>query len=146
MIFLLVACVAIVMPFVELWIIVQVGQSAGFIPTLAVLLLVSLVGSAVVKHEGLRVYRDFVGAIQRGEVPSREIVHGVCVLLAGVFLLAPGFFTDALALALLLPPVRGQVARIVVRRATVRVSVRRGDWHGRIVDVPGRSAIDGDER
>lgn len=140
--FLLLVALAIAIPFVELWIIIQVGQSVGFIPTIAVLFVISLVGSSVVKHEGLRVYRDFVASIGRGEVPSREIVHGVCVLLAGVFLLSPGFFTDVLALLLLLPPVRALAVKVMVRRTrtTVRVTARRGPVTGAIIDTDGRLA------
>lgn len=141
--FLVLVAVVIAIPFVELWIIIQVGQSVGFIPTIAALFVISLVGSSVVKYEGLRVYRDFVAAIRRGEVPSREIVHGVCVLLAGVFLLSPGFLTDVLALLLLLPPVRALVARIMVRRTTVRVVSTRGEPSTTIIE--GRLSPSPDE-
>lgn len=130
MLFPVLVALAIAVPFIELWIIIQVGQAVGFVPTIAVLFAVSIVGSSVVKHEGLRVWRDFTAAIGRGETPSREIVHGACVLLAGVFLLAPGFFTDVLALALLLPPVRAVVARVAVGRRIARVTVRRTDGPG----------------
>lgn len=139
MIFPLVIGLAIVVPFVELWVIVQVGQSIGFIPTLALLFVVSAVGSTVVKVEGLKVYRDFVGAIRRGEVPSREIAHGACVLLAGVFLLAPGFITDVLAILLLLPPVRAVVVGVVVRGGARRVRVQRTQWSGPMVEPRGLS-------
>lgn len=144
--FLLLVAFALAVPFVELWIIIQVGQSVGFIPTIAALFVISLVGSSVVKYEGLRVYRDFVGAIRRGEVPSREIVHGACVLLAGVFLLSPGFFTDVLALLLLLPPVRALFARMVVRRTTVRVASHRGPGSAHVIDVEGRLSSERDAR
>lgn len=130
MTFLFVVGLIIVVPFVELWLIIQVGREVGFIPTLAVLFAISILGSTVVKREGVKVYRDFVGAISRGEVPSREIVHGVCVLVAGVFLLAPGFVTDILAILLLVPPVRGVIAAIVLRRSAKRVTVRRTQWSG----------------
>lgn len=144
--FALLVALAIAIPFIELWIIIQVGQSVGFIPTIAALFVISLVGSSVVKYEGLRVYRDFVASIGRGEVPSREIVHGVCVLLAGVFLLSPGFFTDVLALLLLLTPVRALAVRVIVRRTrtTVRVAARRGPATGAIIDTDGRLAPGGD--
>lgn len=130
MTFLFIVGLIVVVPFVELWLIIQVGREVGFIPTLAVLFAVSILGSAVVKREGVKVYRDFTGAISRGEIPSREIVHGVCILIAGVFLLAPGFVTDILAILLLLPPVRGVVAAVVLRRSAKRVTVRRARWSG----------------
>lgn len=137
MIFFVVIAFAVVVPFVELWVVIRVGQWVGFVPTLAALFAISVLGSSVVKHEGLKVYRDFVGAISRGEVPSREIVHGVCVLVAGVFLLAPGFITDVLAVLLLLPPVRAAATTVVLRRSTRRVTVRRSGWTASSVDVRG---------
>ena len=131
MIFLLVVGFVIIVPFVELWFIVQVGQQVGFVPTIASLIAVSMAGTALVKHEGFKVFRDFTAAVSRGEMPSREIVHGACLLAAGVFLLAPGFMTDVLAILLLLPPVRALVARVALRRrGTRRVTIRRSEWDG----------------
>lgn len=115
--FLLIAACVVLLPLVELWFIVQVGQELGILPTVALLLVVSLVGTSLVKREGLRVYGQFMSAVRAGQEPTREIVHGVCILAAGVFLLAPGFFSDAVGIFLLLPPVRALVARLAVRRA-----------------------------
>ena len=96
--FLLIVSLVVVLPLIELYIIVQVGQQVGLLPTVALLIAISAVGTSLVKREGMRVYKDFTAAIQRGEEPSTQIVHGVCVLAAGVFLFAPGFISDALAI------------------------------------------------
>ena len=87
--FLLVVSLLVLAPLVEFWFIVQVGIRAGFVPTIASLIVVSAVGTALVKREGLRVWRDFMTAVRGGQEPTREIVHGACVLAAGVLLLAP---------------------------------------------------------
>ena len=114
--FLLIAAFVVLMPLVELWFILRVGGEIGVLPTVALLLVVSLVGTSLVKREGLRVYGQFMTAVRSGQEPTREIVHGVCILAAGVLLLAPGFFSDAAGIVLLLPPVRAVVARLAVRR------------------------------
>lgn len=121
--FLLIAAFVVLMPLVELYFIVQVGQEIGVLPTVASLLIISLVGTSLVKREGLRVYRQFTSTVRSGHEPTREIVHGVCILAAGVFLLAPGFISDVIGIVLLLPPTRAFIARIAVRKARRITSV-----------------------
>ena len=104
--FLIVISLVVVLPLLELYVIVQVGQQMGLLPTIALLIIVSAIGTSLVKREGLKIFKDFTAAIRRGEEPSVQIVHGVCILVAGVLLLAPGFVSDIVAITLLLPPTR----------------------------------------
>lgn len=143
MFFLIAACV-VLLPLVELWFIVQVGQQFGILPTVALLLLISLVGTSLVKREGLRVYGQFMTAVRSGQEPTREIVHGVCVLASGVLLLAPGFFSDVLGIVLLLPPVRALVARLAVKRARRVTSVINVRHSGNRVERQGYLPSAGD--
>lgn len=133
--FLVIVSLIVVVPFVELYVIVKVGSSVGFLPTIATLIAISIVGSALIKHEGLKVYNDFTSAVQRGQKPSKEIVHGVCLLAAGVLLLAPGFISDVVAILLMLPPVRAVAAAMVLRKSTPRVTVIRATHTGPIVET-----------
>lgn len=135
--FLLVVSLIIVLPFVELWVIIQVSRDAGLLPTIALLIAISIVGTSVIKREGLKVYREFTAAIARGQEPSRQVVHGVCLLAAGVLMLAPGFISDCAALLLMLPPTRNVIARIVLRGSRSRITVIRATHTGPIVDVRG---------
>lgn len=137
MIFLLFITFVVVAPLVELYVIVQVGQSFGLLPTLALLIAISAIGTSLIKSEGIKVYRDFVSAIRRGEEPTEQIVHGVCLLVAGVLMLAPGFISDVVSLTLLVPPIRRLIAGLVVRRATQRVTVIRATHSGPIVETRG---------
>lgn len=135
--FLLIIALIVVVPLVELYFIVQVGQELGLLPTIALLIVVSAVGSAMVKREGLRVYRDFVEAIRTGQEPTAQIVAGVCVLAAGVLFLAPGFFSDILAIALIVPPTRSAITWLFMRGSRRRIRVIRTHHTGPIVDVRG---------
>jgi UPF0716 protein FxsA len=135
--FLLIVALIVVIPLAELYFIVQVGQELGILPTIALLIVISAVGSALVKREGVRVYRDFVGAIRTGVEPTRQIVAGVCVLGAGVLFLAPGFFSDIAGIALLLPPTRRAVTWLVLRGSSRRATVIRTTHTGPIVDLRG---------
>jgi UPF0716 protein FxsA len=112
-------------PLVELYVIIQVGQSIGALNTIGLLLLVSIVGSWLVKREGLEVWRRFQHQVHAGVVPGKEIADGVMVLLAGALLLTPGFLSDVLGILLLLPPVRAVVRAAALRRAARRAGIVR---------------------
>jgi UPF0716 protein FxsA len=135
--FLLIVALIVVIPLAELYFIVQVGQELGILPTIALLIVISAVGSALVKREGIRVYREFVGAIRTGVEPTEQIVAGVCVLGAGVLFLAPGFFSDIAGIALLLPPTRRLATWLVLRGSSRRTTVIRTTHTGPIVDLRG---------
>lgn len=116
----------IVVPIVELAVIIQVGQAIGVLNTIALLLLVSFVGSWLVKREGMAVWRRFRDQVDNGQVPGKEIADGVMILLAGALLISPGFVTDILGVLLLLPPVRAVVRAALLRRTADRARrVRR---------------------
>jgi UPF0716 protein FxsA len=119
------ALLFIVLPIVELAVIIQVGHVLGVLPTIALLLFVSMAGAWLVKREGIGVWRRFNRQVQDGRVPTRELADGVMILLAGALLLTPGFVTDVVGLFLLLPPVRAGIRAAALRRASTRVRVRR---------------------
>src|SRR5919199_3243872 len=106
----------IVVPLVELYVIIQVGQAIGALPTIALLLLDSLLGSALLRSQGRAVWRRFNAALSAGRPPAREVLDGGLVILGGAFLLTPGFVTDVLGLVFLLPPTRALVRGALVRR------------------------------
>jgi UPF0716 protein FxsA len=116
------ALLFLAVPFVEIYVILQVGHVVGLLPTLALLIVISTAGAALVKREGLGVWRRAQERMEMGEVPGRELVDGVLVLVAGALLFTPGFVTDALGILLLLPPVRAGVRAIATRRLTYRVT------------------------
>jgi UPF0716 protein FxsA len=109
----------LLIPVLELWTIVQVGQAIGVWETIALLLIVSVVGVWLVKQAGVGVWRRLNDQLRQGKVPAAEIIDGALLLLAGLLLLLPGFLGDVLGLALLVPPVRA-VARSIVAWFTVR--------------------------
>ncbi|HVL26978.1 MAG TPA: FxsA family protein [Acidimicrobiales bacterium] len=111
----------IVVPILELAVIIQVGQSIGVLNTIGLLLLVSLVGSWLVKREGLGVWRRFRQQMESGRVPGREVADGAMIMLAGALLISPGFITDCVGVLLLLPPVRAAVRAGLLRKITLRV-------------------------
>jgi UPF0716 protein FxsA len=128
--------VAIVVGLVEITVMIQVGQWLGVVNTIGLLLLVSVVGALLVKHQGIGVLRRIQQQRLAGQVPAAPVFDGALILLAGLLLLVPGFVTDAVGLLLLIPPVRAGVRRFVrwrfMRRVeVVRLASRRNDrpWY-----------------
>ena len=110
----------IVVPLVELYVIIQVGSAIGALNTIGLLIVVSLLGGWLVKREGLAVVRRVQESLAAGIVPATEVVDGFLILLGGALMLTPGFLSDLVGLALLLPPVRAVVRRVLRRRFTLR--------------------------
>src|SRR5262245_43878311 len=110
--FLLVA-IFIVVPIVELYVIIQVGQAIGLVPTLALLLADAVLGSLLLRHQGRGVWRRFNEALEARRFPVREVADGLMIAVGGTLLLTPGFLTDILGLILLIPPTRAVVRRLL---------------------------------
>ena len=113
----------IAIPFAELYVLLQVGHAIGVLDTLALLILVSIVGAWLAKREGLGVLRRMQRALNEGRVPGTELVDGFLILLAAALMLTPGFLTDIVAIFLLLPPVRAVVRRELRRRFARRIEI-----------------------
>lgn len=118
----------LVVPFAELAVLIAVGDRIGVPETLLLMVAMSAVGAVMAKRQGLRILRAVQQRVERGEVPGRELLDGLLVLVAAALLLTPGLLTDAFGILLLLPPVRAGV-RTLVRRVLerrVRVVQQRG--------------------
>jgi UPF0716 protein FxsA len=116
----------IVVPLAELYVIIQVGGAIGVLPTIGLLLLDSLVGSWLLRQQGRAAWRRFNATLAAGRPPATETVDGALIVFGGALLLTPGFLTDVLGLALLLPPSRALVRRTLARRFIPRIARRRG--------------------
>lgn len=129
----LLALLFLVVPLVELYLIIQVGQAIGALNTIGLLLLDSLVGGWLMKREGLAVIRRLQAQLAAGHAPGKEIVDAFLILFGGALMLTPGFATDLLGMALLLPPVRAVVRRVLARRFKT-IAVHRGGL-GDVIDL-----------
>ena len=106
----------IVVPIIELYVIIQVGEAIGVWWTIALLIADSILGSLLMRAQGRAAWRRFNEAVGSGKVPAREVLDGVLVIFGGALLLTPGFISDILGALLLLPPTRAIARSILVRR------------------------------
>jgi UPF0716 protein FxsA len=127
--------VFIVVPIAELYVILKVGDLIGILPTIALLVADSLLGSWLLRSQGRSVWRRFQETMQAGRVPHREVFDGVLVIFGGAFLITPGFITDVFGVLLLLPPTRSLIRRWLIRRGgrMFGISVATGRRGGRPV-------------
>src|SRR3954466_6959851 len=105
----------IVVPIVEIYVIIQVGQAIGPLWTVALLVADSILGTMLMRSRGRAVWRRFNQTRGAGRPPAREVADGVLVIFGGALLLTPGFTTDILGLLCLLPPTRALIRRALLR-------------------------------
>lgn len=130
----------IVVPLIEIALFIEVGGWLGLWPTLAIVVITALVGATLLRAQGLATFEELRRRLARGEDPEVALAHGALILASGLLLLTPGFFTDAVGLALLIPAVRSAVIRWALSRLTVvHYEVRGGEPWNR---DPG--TVDGD--
>lgn len=103
----------IAVPILELWVIIEVGGLIGVLPTLALLLVLSLLGATLLRHQGRGAWQRFNAALAERRFPGREVADGLLITIGGALLLTPGFITDAVGLLLLVPPTRAIARRLL---------------------------------
>lgn len=96
----------ILIPLLEIWLFIMLGGFIGVYPTLFIILLTAILGTFLVKTQGINVLKEIQSKFNELENPTEPIVHGAMILFAGALLLTPGFFTDSVGFLLLLPKVR----------------------------------------
>jgi len=96
----------IVLPFVELYILIELGSRIGTLPTLGIVVLTGIAGAALAKHQGLSVLQRIQTEMSFGQMPGDIIFDGVLVLIGAVLLITPGILTDTTGFLLLIPATR----------------------------------------
>jgi len=104
------------LPLLDTILLVVLGRYLTFWPTVALVILSGFLGAGLAKGQGLRVWRSIQEDIAEGRTPAQGVVDGILILIAGGMLMAPGFITDFLGLALLIPAVRAPIKRYLRRR------------------------------
>ncbi|MCG6976140.1 MAG: FxsA family protein [Acidiferrobacterales bacterium] len=127
-------------PIVEIWLLIQIGSVIGVGWTILVVIGTAIAGAWLVRSQGLAILKRIQQETALGRVPTMDMLEGLMLLVAGAVLLTPGFFTDAIGFALLIPPVRAMISRYIVRRGTIHMAARG--------HTPGNQSqvIDGDYR
>jgi len=104
----------IVIPLAEIYVLLQVGHLIGALPTIGLVIVSALLGSALLRHQGMATLARIRDSMDQGRLPALELVEGAVLLVAGALLLTPGFITSSIGLACMIPPVRSRLARWII--------------------------------
>ncbi len=109
----------VVVPIIELWLLIEIGRQIGALTTIVIVILTAILGSQLVRRQGISVMQRIQSTQARGEVPALPMVNGAALLMAGLMLLTPGFITDICGFILLIPKLRERIARYLLSRVVI---------------------------
>ena len=138
----------VAVPFIELALLIFLGQQVGFWPTIGLVVATAVLGAVVLNYQGLQTMQRISAALSSGEPPIQPVVDGFFLVISGAFLLTPGVITDAAGLLLLVPQVRRAIARWVfsrvLRHGSFTVNTYRTDGARDASGRPEASRVDDD--
>lgn len=113
-----VAILFLVIPVVEIYFLIQVGEVIGALWTVFLVVLTAIIGVQLLKQQGLSTLMKAQQKMQSGTLPAAEMIEGIALIIAGAFLLTPGFFTDFIGFLLLIPVTRKAAVSLFAVKAT----------------------------
>jgi|LGVE01.1.fsa_nt_gb UPF0716 protein FxsA len=134
----------VAVPIIEIGLFIQVGGFLGLWTTLAIVVLTALVGTALMRAQGMAALQKLQTSIESGGNPADPIANGAFILIAGLLLLTPGFFTDTVGLLLLVPPVRQSLIRTVAAQLKARATVYASSGFESQTQYASDTVLDGD--
>ncbi len=107
-------------PLIEIYLFIKIGGAIGILPTMAMVVLTAVLGSFLLRAQGLATFKRFQANMARGQAPAMEIMEGMALLVGGALLLTPGFFTDTVGFLCLIPYTRQTLIRGLMARYATR--------------------------
>lgn len=121
----------LIIPVMEIAVFILVGNLIGLWPTLGLVVLTAIIGSFLLKRQGLGTLRRIQAEMNAGRVPARELVDGVMIMAAGILLLTPGLVTDTIGFLLFVPGIRGRIRSFLSKRVVVMAQGAGASGFGR---------------
>jgi UPF0716 protein FxsA len=135
----------IVMPILEMWLLITIGGHIGALSTILLVLLTALIGVGLLREQGFATLWRGREKLQKGQLPAQEMVEGLVLAISGALLLTPGFITDVVGFAGLLPYTRVLMVKLFLSRVTmVDPSAGPFGYHIRSEGNAGGDTIDGE--
>ena len=110
----------LLVPLVEIYFLIKVGNVIGAVPTIALVVFTALLGAMLLRFQGLMTLTRSRQVLAQGQVPALEMLEGVLLVFAGALLLTPGFVTDAIGFVFLVPPLRQALIRWFLSKSEFR--------------------------
>ncbi|MEO0497850.1 MAG: FxsA family protein [Pseudomonadota bacterium] len=109
----------LIVPILEISVFILVGQQIGLWATLGGILLTAIIGSILLRWQGLATLSRLRAEFSAGQVPARAMGDAALLIVAGILLLTPGFVTDAIGFSLFIPPIRGAIFSFFASRVQI---------------------------
>ncbi|GAB6043973.1 FxsA family protein [Endothiovibrio diazotrophicus] len=139
----------VIIPFIEIYLLIKVGGVIGALPTIGLVVLTAVIGAGLLRAQGLSTLARVQQTLAQGGIPAIELMEGAFLLVGGALLLTPGFFTDALGFACLIPPLRRWMIAGLLERGVMHVQSgfgRRSPHPGGRESSHGPQTLDGEWR
>jgi UPF0716 protein FxsA len=104
----------LIVPFIEIYVLLEVSSVIGTLPTVVMVVSTAILGAKLLRDQGFATWTSFQTSLHQGVMPAYEIIEGPIILVGGALLLTPGFFTDLLGFACLVPSLRRKIAQYVI--------------------------------
>jgi UPF0716 protein FxsA len=108
-------------PIIEIGLFIELGGFLGLWPTLAIVVATALIGSLLLRTQGLSTLEELKRTAETGQSPAGPMANGALILVAGLLLLTPGFFTDSFGFLLMVPPIRTLLIKWIATRAQMKI-------------------------
>ena len=115
----------VVVPLIEILLLIEIGSRIGTLNTIFIIILTGIMGASMMRHQGFTIIRNIQEDLSQGHMPTGELINGALVLVGGIVLLTPGFFTDAVGFVLLIPATRGFIRQKI--QLFIRRKIESGD-------------------
>ncbi|MCK9396493.1 MAG: FxsA family protein [Methylobacter sp.] len=112
--------VVLIIPFAEIYLLLEVGGLIGAFPTILLVVFTAVLGAWLLRQQGFATFQRFQESLAQGVVPAYEMVEGPIILVGGALLLTPGFITDIIGFACLIPQLRRKIAQYVIENYLVQ--------------------------
>ncbi len=117
----------IVVPLIEILLLIEIGSRIGALNTIFIIVLTGILGASMMRQQGFTIIRNIQRDLSQGRMPTGELINGALVLVGGIVLLTPGFFTDAVGFILLVPATRALIRKKI--QLLIRRKIESGDIH-----------------
>lgn len=105
----------VLVPIIEIFLLIEVGSRIGALNTIVIILLTALVGTVMLRMQGLSTIARVQQSLEQKRLPASELIEGLMLLVTGALLLTPGFFTDTIGFLCLIPGVRIPIANAILQ-------------------------------
>lgn len=122
------------LPALEIFLMIKIGGKIGALNTISLIFLTAIIGLYFAKLQGIKTIREGVTNLYQNKEPIYELIAGASIAIAALFLIIPGFFTDAIGFIILIPFTRKILTKIIIRKSKIRSNQNNKTLDGEIIE------------